>query len=83
MAVIVVGDIKVADIEGLIRQNFSAMTRAHRRARRGADSPTTRRRAYVSVSDPEQTASSVSMMMKRPLEPLETAGAVPGGVCSG
>ena len=74
MAVIIVGDIQVADIEGLIRQNFSSMQRGTGE-RAAAPIPDHQETRFVSVSDPEQTASSVSMMVKRPLEPLETAGA--------
>ncbi|HEX5107358.1 MAG TPA: insulinase family protein [Vicinamibacterales bacterium] len=74
MAVIVVGDIQVAEVEGFIRQNFSSIQRGagERAVAQIPDHVETR---YVSVSDPEQTASSVAMMIKRPHEPLETAGA--------
>jgi zinc protease len=74
MAVVVVGDIQAAEIEGLIRKNFAAMTRGTT-ARQVFQIPDHQETRYVSVSDAEQTASSVAVMIKRPFEPLETTGA--------
>jgi zinc protease len=75
MAVVVVGDIRAAEVEALIRENFGSLQRREGPARPVFDIPGHKDTRYVSVSDPEQTASSVSVLMKRPFEPLETVGA--------
>ena len=74
MAVIVVGAVKTAEVEPLIRQHFSGLRRGTNERQLFAI-PDHKETRYVSVSDSEQTASSVAIMIKRPLEPLETAGA--------
>jgi zinc protease len=74
MAVVVVGDIQPQEIEGLIRENFGGLTRGTA-ARPAIPIPDHKDTRYVTVSDPEQTSSTVSVMIKRPSEPLETAGA--------
>ena len=75
MAVIVVGDIRATEVEALIREQFGSIQRSAGPARPVFDIPTHQDTRYVSVTDPEQTASSVSVLIKRPFEPLETAGA--------
>ena len=74
MAVIVVGDIDPAEIETLVRMHFGgfrtppAATRPVYPVESHADT------RYVSVSDPEAQASSVSIIHKRPVEKLRTYG---------
>jgi zinc protease len=73
MAVIVVGDIKTPDVEKLIENSFGSILRRRGGNRVVVPIPTHQETRYVSVSDPEQTASSVTILIKRPFEPLETA----------
>lgn len=74
MAVIVVGDIQLAEVEGLIREHFSGLQRRQGGERTVFPIPAHEDTRYVSLSDPEQTASSVSMLIKRPFEMLQTVG---------
>ncbi len=74
MGVIVVGDVQLAEVEGLIREHFSGLQRRQGGDRAGFPIPTHEDTRYVSLSDPEQTASSVSMLIKRPFEMLQTVG---------
>ena len=72
MAVIVVGDIEVAAAEALVRKNFSGMSARPPAARPVYEIPTHQETRYVSVSDKEAQASSVTVMYKRPLTELRT-----------
>jgi zinc protease len=72
MAVIVVGDIEVAAAEALVRKNFSGMSAQPPAARPVYEIPTHQETRYVSVSDKEAQASSVTVMYKRPLTELRT-----------
>jgi zinc protease len=73
MAVIVVGDIDPHAMQSLIAKEFSGL-KAHGKTDYPAAAipahPDTR---YVSLSDPEAQASSVSIIHKRPLEELRSA----------
>jgi zinc protease len=73
MAVIVVGDIDPAEIEGLIKQYFSGLQPggSSRTVYPIPDHADTR---YVSVSDVEAQGSSISVTHKGPLLALRTAG---------
>ena len=73
MAVIVVGDIKVTEVEQLIEASFGSIPRRRGAARAVVRIPTHQDTRIVSLADPEQTSSSVTMMIKRPFEALETA----------
>ena len=72
MAVVVVGDINPAEIEGLIKQHFSGLQPggAPRTVYPIPDHADTR---YVAVSDVEAQGSSVSVTFKGPLDALRTA----------
>ena len=72
MAVVVVGDINPAEIEGLITQHFSGLQPggAPRTVYPIPDHADTR---YVAVSDVEAQGSSVSVTFKGPLDALRTA----------
>jgi zinc protease len=72
MAVIVVGDIQTSEVQALINENFGQLPRG-KGPRAEVPIPPHQETRYVSVSDPEQTASSVSLLIKRPFERLETA----------
>jgi zinc protease len=72
MAVIVVGDIEVAAAEELVRKNFSAMPPRPAATRPVYDIPSHQETRYVSTSDKEAQASSVTVMHKRPLTELRT-----------
>jgi zinc protease len=72
MAVIVVGDIEVAAAEELVRKNFSSMPAQSPATRAVYDIPSHAETRYVSVSDKEAQASSVTVMYKRPLTELRT-----------
>ena len=72
MAVIVVGDIEVAAAEALVRKNFSGMPARPPATRQVYDIPSHQETRYVSVSDKEAQASSVTVMYKRPLTELRT-----------
>jgi zinc protease len=72
MAVIVVGDVRVPEAEALVRELFSGLQPAPDRSREAFGVPAHEETRFVSVSDPEQTASSVSIYIKRPFEQLET-----------
>jgi zinc protease len=72
MAVVVVGDIEVAAAEALVRKNFSGMQARPPATRPVYEIPPHQDTRYVSVSDKEAQASSVTMMYKRPLTELRT-----------
>jgi zinc protease len=72
MAVIVVGDIEVAAAEALVRKNFSGMPSRPAATRPVHEIPSHEETRYVSVSDREAQASSVTLMYKRPLTELRT-----------
>jgi zinc protease len=72
MAVVVVGDVRAADIEPLLREHFSGLEPRPGTDRTEFPVPAHEDTRYVSVSDPEQTSSSVSIYIKRPFERLET-----------
>jgi zinc protease len=73
MAVIVVGDITVSDIEERIRMVFGPIPRRAPAPRSEIAIPPHQEARYLTLSDREQQASSVSIMVKRPFEPLESA----------
>ena len=73
MAVIVAGDVQTADVETMLRSSFANLQRRNGGRRADVPVPTHQDTRYVSLSDPEQTASSVSLMVKRTFEPLESA----------
>jgi zinc protease len=72
MAVIVVGDIEVAAAEALVRKNFSGMAARPPATRPVYEIPSHQETRYVSTSDKEAQASSVTVMYKRPLTELRT-----------
>jgi zinc protease len=73
MAVIIVGDIKAPDVEQMIDASFGSIPRRRGGNRAEVRIPTHSETRFASLSDPEQTASSVSILIKRPFEALETA----------
>jgi zinc protease len=73
MAVIIVGDIKVPEVEKLIESSFGSIPRGPGRNRPVVPIPTHQDTRVVSLADPEQTSSSVTIMIKRPFEALENA----------
>ena len=74
MAVIAVGDFDPAQMEALIRAHFSGLPSRARMERRVYPVPAHADTRVVAVSDPEAQGSSVSIIRKRPLERLRTAG---------
>ena len=74
MAVIVVGDIDPSNIEALIRTHFGSLPARPPVPRLEYPVPAHQDTRYVVVSDPEAQASSISIVHKRPLETLRTAG---------
>ena len=72
MAVIVVGDIEAARAEALVRQHFGGMPPRPPAARPVHDIPSHTETRYVSLSDRELQASSVTIMYKHPLRQLRT-----------
>jgi zinc protease len=74
MAVIVVGDIEVEAIEALVRGHFAALPTLPPAPRPVYPVPPHADTRYVAVSDPEAQGSSVSIMMKRPMQPFVTVG---------
>jgi len=72
MAVIVVGDIEVATAEALIRRNFSSLPARPPAVRPVYEIPTHTETRFVSTSDKEAQASSVTVLYKRPLTELRT-----------
>jgi zinc protease len=74
MAVIVVGDIEADRAEALVRQNFSGMAARPAATRPVYEIPPHRDTRYVSLSDRELQASSVSIIHKHPLRELHTYG---------
>ena len=74
MAVIVVGDLDPAEVEGLIRTHFGPLPARPPATRPVYPVPAHQDTRYVVVTDPEAQGSSVSISHKRPLETLRTAG---------
>jgi zinc protease len=72
MAVIVVGDIEVAEIEGLITKHFGPLAAGPRAPRPPSPIPPHQDTRYVFVSDREAQGSSVTVMHKRPLRALSS-----------
>src|SRR4051812_2248446 len=76
MAVVAVGDIDVATIEGLIAKEFGALTKPAAAAPdRTYAVPLQTELLVKMATDPEATQSSVSLINKRPRTPEGTAGA--------
>ena len=75
MAAIVVGDVQPAEVEAMLRSSFGNIPRRNGGRRADVPVPPHQETRYVSLSDPEQTASSVSIMVKRPFDALESAAA--------
>jgi zinc protease len=69
MAVVVVGDIDPAEMERAVRMSFGGVA-GNATARPVYPIPPHQDTRYVTVSDPEAQASSVSVIHKRPLRPL-------------
>src|SRR5262245_48911183 len=74
MAVIVVGDIEVAKAEALVREHFSGIPTRPPATRAVYEIPNHQDTRYVSLSDRELQASSVTIMHKHPLRELRTLG---------
>ena len=74
MAVIVVGDLDPAGAEALIRTHFGTLPARPSAPRTVYPVPAHADTRYVVVSDPEAQASSISIVHKRPIEKLRTAG---------
>jgi zinc protease len=74
MAVIVVGDVEVETAEALVRQHFAGLRAAPPAPHPAPEIPSHAETRYVTVSDREAQASSVSVMFKRPLVELRTVG---------
>src|SRR6187551_1651017 len=75
MAAIVVGDVQPAEVEAMLRSSFGNIPRRNGGRRAEVPVPPHQDTRYVSLSDPEQTASSVTLMVKRPFDALESAAA--------
>ena len=74
MAVIAVGDFDPVEMEALIREHFSGLPSRPPMERSLYPVPTHEDTRVVVVSDPEAQGSSVSIIRKRPVEMLRTAG---------
>jgi zinc protease len=74
MAVIVAGDIDPEEIEKQIAQHFGGLKARGNTTRATHAIPPHQDTRYVSVSDREAQASTVSIMVKRPLRELRTLG---------
>jgi zinc protease len=74
MAVIVVGDIDPAAVETLVRRHFGELPARPPAQRAVHPIPSHAETRYVTVSDREAQASSVSVVHKRPLEQFRTVG---------
>jgi zinc protease len=74
MAVVVVGDIDAPAAENLIKQHFGALPSRQPAAQAPREIPSHQETRYVTVSDREAQASTVSMLFKRPLVELRTVG---------
>jgi zinc protease len=74
MAVIVVGDIDPAAVEKMVQEHFSPLRAVPPADRVVYPIPPHQETRYVTVSDREAQASSVSLIHKRPLEPFRTVG---------
>ena len=74
MAVIVVGDLDPAGAEALIRTHFGTLPARPSAPRTVYPVPAHADTRHVVVSDPEAQASSISIVHKRPIEKLRTAG---------
>ena len=74
MGVVVVGDIPVDEAEALVRKYFGPLEAAAPSQRAVHGIPEHEETRYVSLSDPEQQSSAVTVMHKRPLRELRTVG---------
>jgi zinc protease len=74
MALIVVGDVDVEDIEAEIRKQFGGLRAATPGPRTVYPIPPHQETRYVSLSDREAQSSSVTVYHKRPLRQLRTIG---------
>jgi zinc protease len=72
MAVIVVGDLEVDEAEALVRTYFGPIPTPAPSERPVHGIPDHADTRYVTLSDPEQQSSSVTVMHKRPLRELRT-----------
>ncbi len=72
MAVVVVGDLDVAEAEALVRKYFGSIPAQPAAARPVHEIPPHADTRYVTLSDPEAQSSSVTVMHKRPLRELRT-----------
>lgn len=77
MAVIAVGDFDVETVEGMIEETFTALENpADAPSRPSYDLPATGETHYLTVSDPEQTSTTLYVMRRRPNVPIQTLGDV-------
>ena len=75
MAVVAVGDFEASAMEATIKKYFSRLQTAKTmRARPEHPLPQHKKTLYAIASDPEATASRVSVITKHDLRPLRTAG---------
>ncbi len=74
MAVIVVGDLDAAAAEQRVRETFGSLPARPPLERTVYPIPPHQDARYVFTSDPEAQGSSVSVLRKRPIERLRTAG---------
>ena len=73
MAVVVVGDVETADVEGLIKKEFGPIAKpAEAPPQRNYPVPLTSDLLTKTATDPEVTQSSVSIVRKRPVESNST-----------
>ncbi len=72
MAVIVVGDIELVEADALVRKYFDPLPAAPASQRQVHGIPEHQETRYVTLSDPEQQSSSVTLMHKRPMRELRT-----------
>ena len=74
MDVIVVGDVPQDEAEALVRKYFGTLPERPPAQRVAAEIPPHRDTRYVTVSDREAQASTVSLYIKRPFVELKTVG---------
>jgi zinc protease len=74
MAVVAVGDFDPAEMERLVREHFGELPAAPAAARPTYPVPLHLETRYVAVSDREAQGSSVTVVHKRPLSMVRTAG---------
>ncbi|HEY9227510.1 MAG TPA: insulinase family protein, partial [Gemmatimonadaceae bacterium] len=73
-AVVVVGDVDVANIEALIKKHFTAPRPTNPRARVEAELPDNREPLVAIASDPEATNTTVQLYIKLPRTRVTTVG---------